>query len=236
MKALSCLLLPLAATAFASLGQAASLRVSPVLVDLAEPAAASSIKVWNDTAQPVSVQVRIFRWTQEGGNDVLVPTQDVAVSPPLAALKPEGQNLVRIVRLSKRPVAGEESYRLVVDQLPPASRGNATVTMVVRHSIPVFFASRSRSAADVSWTVSSVSGGYRISATNRGGTRFRLANLSLDSGKGIVARKTGLIGYVLAGSTASWFVPGKSSSGASVTISGESENGIFHEKTRLAKG
>jgi fimbrial chaperone protein len=47
---------------------------------------------------------------------------------------------VRIVRTAKGPVAGEESYRLLIDQLPePKDRKANQVSLVIRHSIPVFF-------------------------------------------------------------------------------------------------
>lgn len=122
--------LVLAAALFAGLhvtpafSQSVSLRVSPVLVDLSAPTAASSVRISNDAKRPISVQVRIFKWSQSNGVDTYTPATDVAVSPPISQLKPGGENMVRVVRTSKRPVKAEESYRLIVDELPSASRKN----------------------------------------------------------------------------------------------------------------
>lgn len=54
---------------------AASLRVSPVLIDLSAPTAASSVRIWNDAKRPINVQVRIFRWSQSNGVDSYTPPQ-----------------------------------------------------------------------------------------------------------------------------------------------------------------
>lgn len=120
---------------------AASLRVSPTGLDLRGGTAASTIRVWNEEKAPVSVQVRIFRWTKVGGKDRFEATTDVVVSPPLTKLAGGSENLIRVVRVTKRPLGEEENYRLMVDQLPSAKRPAAgTVNIVVRHSIPVRFA------------------------------------------------------------------------------------------------
>jgi fimbrial chaperone protein len=102
---------------------AASLRVAPVVLDLRAPTAASTIRIWNDAGRAINVQIRVFRWTQRNGEDAYEATNDVVASPPITKLRPGGENLVRIVRTSKRPVEAEESYRLVVDELPDGFPG-----------------------------------------------------------------------------------------------------------------
>jgi len=42
------------------------------------------------------------------------------------------------VRVTKKPVEGEEAYRLFVDELPESPQGRRTVNLMVRHSIPLF--------------------------------------------------------------------------------------------------
>jgi fimbrial chaperone protein len=167
---------------------------------------------------------------------VLEPAEGVAVSPPIAQLKPGGENMVRIVRTSKAPVRGEESYRVVVDELPPTARQAITVIMVVRHSIPVFFADPDASGAAVDWSVKPVSGGYQVTARNRGAKRFKIANLELKSGGGTIAERDGLLGYVLGGSTAQWIVPARGRQGGAITIHGESEAGSFDARAKPQGG
>ena len=79
-----------------------------------------------------------MRWRVEGGREVLTPADGVGVSPPFATLGPGGSHMVRVVRVSKRPVVGEEAYRLLLDELPERERtilvlrffGNMTQTQI----------------------------------------------------------------------------------------------------------
>lgn len=224
----------------AASSNATSLRVSPVLIDLNAPTAASSLQIWNDAKRPINVQVRIFRWSQKNGVDNYSPATDVAVSPPISQLKPGGENMIRVVRTSKRPVKAEESYRVIVDELPTAAqKKSGTVNLVVRHSIPVFFSPQESKGADVVWNVSKKSGGYQVTVNNKGDKRMRIADLSLQSkGGAAVAQHPGLVGYVLGKSSVSWFIPGARNnlSGGSLTISAQSEAGPIHAKANVRGG
>jgi fimbrial chaperone protein len=119
---------------------AASLRVAPVMLDVAGGAATTTLRVWNTDKAAVKIQVRVYRWTRDGNEDVLTPTKDVVVSPPLSSLKPGGENLIRIVRVADAPVTGREAYRVLVDQLPdPKAKKAGVVSILVRHAIPLYF-------------------------------------------------------------------------------------------------
>jgi fimbrial chaperone protein len=126
---------------FGAVAQAASLRVAPISLDLPSGTSASVVRVWNDDSAPVQVQIRVFKWTQRNGQDVLEPTRDVVASPPMTQLAPGTENLIRVVRTSTTPVNGRESYRLLIDQLPdPGQARPGTVSVLVRHAIPLYFA------------------------------------------------------------------------------------------------
>jgi fimbrial chaperone protein len=220
--------------------EAASLRVSPVLIDLSAPTATSSLRIWNDAQRPINVQVRIFRWSQKDGQEIYTPAEGVVASPPITKLKPGGENMIRVVRTTKQPVQAEESYRLIVDELPdPNRRQGGTVVMVVRHSIPVFFTKPVAGDAAVAWSVQQKPGGYQVTATNDGARRFKISNLSLLGSGGAVAQQDGLVGYALGKSTMSWFVPatrGTRTSGRSLTIRAENEAGPFNATASVKGG
>jgi P pilus assembly chaperone PapD len=76
----------------------------------------------NDEDTEVTVQTRVLRWSQNAGKETLEPTPDVVASPPAVTLAPGADYVVRVVRVSKQPVHGEESYRVIVDQLPRTGR------------------------------------------------------------------------------------------------------------------
>jgi fimbrial chaperone protein len=191
-----------------SAADALSLRVSPVMIDVQAPASAAQITLRNDHDVALDVQLRVFKWVQDKNGDRLEPTDDVVVSPPMTTLNPNVEYVVRVIRVSRTPPTREESYRLLVDELPDlARRRNGTVSFVVRQSIPVFFAG-AQGTPRVSWSVQQAGKSYVVSASNNGSKRLRVSKLTLTNGKGVpLAQRPGLVGYVLAGSEVSWSIP-----------------------------
>lgn len=187
--------------------EAASLRVTPITIERVAPAAAGSLILSDPGTEPMNVQVRIFRWTQGPAGDTLAPTRDVVVSPPIAKLKPRTDYTVRVVRIAKKPVVGEEAYRILVDELPgeaAATSGGATVRLLLRYSIPVFFLAKPAVLPKIEWAVTRQGGNFMVRAANRGSNRIRISELALRSGGRSTTLAGGLAGYVLAGSTMTW--------------------------------
>jgi len=212
-------------------GNAASLRVAPTNLELVAPDSAATLTLRNEDTRPINVQIRVLHWTQIDGIERLDPTTDVVASPPLTTLGSNANYTVRVVRVQKTPVVDEESYRLLVDELPdPSRRLPGGVNFVLRYSIPVFVASPNVSPPHVAWTLQSIGKGAVLTAKNTGGRHLRIADLRLtNSGKTLTA-KAGLVGYVLGGAIMSWPVPdgGNSISGHSVVLSAEGDAGAIN--------
>ena len=209
---------------------AASLQVSPVSIAVQAPGEATTLTLRNTGKRALNAQIRVFRWSTTNGVQTLEPTEDVVASPPITSLAPESDYTVRLVRVSKRAVVAEESYRLLVDELPdPTAQKNSTVTFVLRYSIPVFFYAPTVSAPNIAWSISHRQGRLYVQASNSGDRHQRIADLKVqgDNGK-VVSFGAGLTGYVLGRSTSVWSAPGKGhqlSAKGSVVISALSEYG-----------
>ena len=207
---------------------AASISVAPTTIDMTAPAAASQLTLRNAAKRPVNVQVRVFRWSQKAGKERLEPTTAVVASPPSTKMAPGQEYLVRVVRVSKTPVKGEESYRVFVDELPNKSDGAPnTVNLVVRQSIPVFFTEEGVGAPKVTWTVGRAGGRMMLTARNDGLTRLKVSDLSLSQGGKAFVNAKGLVGYVLGDSTMSFPIGGKPS-GSQVAVKANSNLGPFN--------
>ena len=165
----------LAAPAFAS---ASSLQIMPINIEVPAPGAASTVTLTNQGGDLLNAQIRIFKWVQLNGQDELVPTRDVVVSPPAVKLQPGKKSVIRVVRIGKTPAATEETYRLIIDELPkPVKAGQAGVGFSVRHSIPVFF-SKTGEDVDRSWQASVSKGQFILKAGNAGGRRVHYRDLA----------------------------------------------------------
>ena len=70
---------------------ASGLQVSPVTLTLSPTQAADGLWLSNTGDNVVNAQVRVFRWTQEGGEDKLTPSRGLLVSPPMLQLPAEGR-------------------------------------------------------------------------------------------------------------------------------------------------
>jgi fimbrial chaperone protein len=209
---------------------AASLQVAPILLEVTSPGAATTLTLRNTGASPIATQIRVFRWIQEDGNERLEPTEDVVASPPAAELHPGQDYVVRVVRLTKSPVAGEEAYRLLIDELPEVSQRPRTVNFVVRHALPLFFDAPGSSAREAAWRVTQKGRVFSLTATNAGDRRIRLAAIKVGDGAGkSMSFGPGLAGYALGRSTISWTAVSKPGfqPGAKVTITGQTEEGPF---------
>ena len=208
---------------------AASLRVSPTIVEVPSSGSASTLRLHNPGSGSASIQVRVYRWTQSDGSDQLTATDSVVASPPIATLSAGKSQVVRIVRVSKALIQGEESYRILVDEIPnrKAAPKNA-VMLAVRHSIPLFFGASAGAPNSLAWSIER-SGNFLICVVrNSGDQRVRLAELELrDVNGNLIAQRDGLVGYVLGQSRMSLPVPsyGKLLIGDSIEISALTENG-----------
>jgi fimbrial chaperone protein len=218
--------------------EAASLRVAPTSLTLTAPSAADTLTLLNEGDKPLNVQVRVFRWSQAGGVDKLEPTNEVVASPPATTLQPKQNYLLRVVRVSKKAVAKQESYRVLVDELPDSKKRRAgTVDMVLRQSLPVFFRPAEVDASDVSWSVKNTSEGLVLVARNKGGTSLRLADVKLSKGGKAVATRKGLVGYVLPGATMRWTIASRSQArGATLKLSAQSDAGPIDATVPVSGG
>lgn len=209
---------------------ATQLHVEPVLLEMNAPAAAGSLTLHNEEGSEVAVQTRILRWSQRDGTEALVPTTDVVVSPPTIKLAPGSDNIVRVVRVSKQPINGEESYRVIVDQLPDLrARQGRAVNILIRQSIPVFFRNPQLSPPNVAWSYHHEGGKLIVAASNGGDERLRIASLRLrDEAGESVFFGNGLVGYVLGHSSMNWSFPTPPKAfgmSGSVSVAAQSDKG-----------
>jgi fimbrial chaperone protein len=215
----------------------ATLGVSPVLLDISMPRNNGKLRLENRGEDHVDIQVRVFRWEKKDGRDYLAATKDVMASPPMAKLKPGAKYTLRIVRVAKHAVEREESYRVVIDQLPKRTkRRGSHVSFLIRQSIPVFFAPTATEESSLSWSATMENGKLMLRAENAGKSRAKLSNIKLATREGEpVMQREGLAGYVLAGSNAQWAQSaGKAiEPGTKLIITAADENGPFEASAIL---
>ncbi len=217
---------------------ASSLQVTPVRIQVDLPAAASTVTVSNPGDTPLAAQLRVFKWMRSGGKDTLAPTKDVVASPPLAKLAPGQPYVVRIIRVSKAPLNGEETYRLLVDEIPDlrASVPSFGPRFAIRQSIPVFFTDPA-AAPKLSWAATVRNGKLLLTARNEGGRRVRISALNVTNESGAsLGFGENFIGYVFGRSSEQWTAaaPKKGfAPGGTITILAQGDNGPIKATAKI---
>jgi fimbrial chaperone protein len=188
---------------------AATLQIAPVTVEMSAETVATGITLSNPGDTPLYGQVRVFRWDQQQGDDALSPTQDVVASPPLIEIPAHADQLVRLVHTAPRG-AGEQNYRLLIDELPPPGTAPANgVTIRLRYSVPVFVEpAGSAGEPRLSWRLTKSGPNWLLRVDNAGTRRAQIASVQLVAPSGRVYEvNDGLLGYALAGRSRQWQVP-----------------------------
>jgi len=190
-------------------GHASSLQISPVVLELHDGQGAAGITLRNPDDKPLYGQVRVFRWDQSLGEDTLEPTQELLASPPLIEIPAHGEQLVRLVRRATDKPAAEQTYRLLIDEVPSADAAAASgVTIRLRYSVPVFVEPPGAAAAPVlSWQLQRDRQGWVLQVANEGRRRAQISAVQLVSASGkSYAVEKGLLGYALAGKARQWHI------------------------------
>lgn len=190
---------------------AASLQITPIRADLPAGPGAAALTLRNRGDTPIHAQVRVFRWQQRDGDDVLEPTSEAVASPPLVRIAAGGEQLVRIVRPGATAADGETTYRLLIDELPaapgeadaPATTG---VRVQLRYSVPVFAGTPANAPRPpLQFALAREHDAWVLSARNTGRMHAQISQVQLSAADGqAVTLAPGLLGYALRNSGRSW--------------------------------
>lgn len=189
---------------------ASGLQVSPVSLTLLPAQNADGLWLSNTGDSVVHAQVRVYHWTQENGEDKLIPSRDLLVSPPMLQLAAADRQLIRTIRVGAPPSgpgAVEDAYRVIIDELPVDMQGKKGLQYVLRYSVPIFVepAGTPAGAPQLQWTLRREGDKAVFDVANSGGTHAQVADLSFtDTAGHLTGLQAGLLGYVLPGTHVRW--------------------------------
>jgi fimbrial chaperone protein len=194
------------------------LQVSPIGLTVLAKAQAEALWLTNTGNDTIHAQVRVFRWTQADGKDLLEPSRDLVVSPPMVTIAPGARQMVRVIRQVEPPADGiEGAYRVLVDELPVDAAKKEGLTFVLRYSIPVFLSPRGDPTvkATLQATREGPASGGALRVRNSGTGHAQIADIvRLGANGERTVLKAGLVGYTLAGSAMAWSLPAAPAGGS----------------------
>jgi len=123
----------------AGCAHAQGLTLSPVMISAPAEGGAASLTVTSALETPKLVQVRVFDWTQEDGDEQLVASETVRFGPEIFELAPGKSQTVRF-RVPDTDGAG--TWKVVIDELPApagsAPAGGAQLSLRLRYVLSMF--------------------------------------------------------------------------------------------------
>lgn len=220
------------------------LEISPILLKVSPTQPVTTLTLTDKSGEPVSYELQANRWTQKNNKDILTPSSSILISPPLVTLAPNKPQVIRIAPQDlmsgqKQTINTEESYRIILKQLPSASKPKGSgVEMLMDFSLPLFVAPKIP-ANKLVWNAKQESGNeMAMSATNEGNRHARVTELSFKEANGKTKTKNQLA-YVLPGQTHTWTVsesPHKDmlAKNKNVHLIATTNNGIMNESLTLS--
>ncbi|MDS7967778.1 fimbria/pilus periplasmic chaperone [Acinetobacter sp. V117_2] len=190
---------------------AATIRLSPVSVEILSHQKASSISLYNQSNESADLQARIFEWTQNNGQDQLTPTDEITISPPFLKLKPSESYNLRVIRINPEPISGEKTYRIIIDELPKpvdSRKASQGVNVLLRSSLPVFVVNKD-AITQLNWKIDTHQKEAFLNIRNIGNRHALLNDLTLvDSteNKSYSIKVNTVNGYILANQARSYSV------------------------------
>lgn len=115
----------------------------PIYPKIESTEKATAVWLKNTGKSDAMVQIRVFKWNQEGLKDNYSEQLDIIPSPPVAKIKAGEKHMLRLTKNVNIEDGKESSYRLIVDELPiklsdSNDKDNSKVSFQMRYSIPLF--------------------------------------------------------------------------------------------------
>ena len=203
VSALLLLLLTLGLVPMAA--SAGAFTVAPTRILLTPEDRVATVEVRNRGREPVLLQLELYRWHAPDGTERLDPTRELLAVPPLFRLAPGEARVIRVGLRTAYPTEREGSWRLMVSEVPDATRSpeRGGVRFALRLSLPVF-ARVPGARADVLWSVRRDGRRLVIEAHNRGRAHLRHFRIALEDAAGRTHPVSEEAGYLLPGERVRW--------------------------------
>jgi len=189
----------------------ANLQISPVSISFQPGQNSAGIQLQNNGDAPLYGQVRVYAWDQRDGVDALTPTTQLVASPPIIEIAGKSVQTIRLVRRAGSPATpggAEQTYRILIDELPRGDSQQGNVAIRLQYSVPAFvLPSDTQAAPQLEWSTFQRAGAWHLRARNTGALHAQIGATSVTVGSRDVVLSKGLLGYALPGRTREWALP-----------------------------
>jgi fimbrial chaperone protein len=180
---------------------AGEFSVAPVRIFLHPNERAIAVTVVNEGSEELVMQSELYSWQQKAdGSDDLQPTEDVVLSPPIVKLAPKARQVLRLARVGPAPTDREQTYRLIVREVPeakPSTDRNPKVQMALAFSLPIFITPNGAKRQMDCEVQRASAQSVKVSCANTGRAYAQIRGISLASADGATLAARDVVGYIL---------------------------------------
>lgn len=187
----------------------ASFNVLPVRVYMVPQNPVSSVQVTNRSDQAVMIQSKTVDWKQPDGTQVLTPTNDIIVSPPIFELQAGDSQVVRIAVNADSSISKEQTYRLFLTEVPmdqAETKNTSGVDVALRLSLPIFV-TPTTSSVDLSASIRGLCSdqdNVNLQVSNVGSKHVMLLKMQINKQDGAPVKEVFQPAYLLTDSKRNW--------------------------------
>lgn len=193
---------------FGLTAQAGNFSVQPVRVQLSPGQPTASLLVKNGSDEETVVQVQANSWQQTDEGEVLEPTRDLLLTPPIAKIAPGKSQIIRIGL--RRNILGrsELSYRLVLSEIPkPPEAGFTGLRMTLQISLPVFVQPTPGLVPNLEWSAQRAGPNQAwVALANSGAAHVQVKSLTVSGPEGEALGSHRIAEYVLPAQRRKWLL------------------------------
>ena len=179
-----------------------SIQISPLRLELSDTHSTSILIVKNRANTPSLVQLELSAWSQQNNEEILEPSRDILISPPVFTIAANSEQIIRVVMRRKADSGKELTYRLflreVEDKSQIAKAGEIKVLLNI--SIPIFVQPIIKPQPKLLWRASvDAAQKIQLKLINEGSQHIQIKSFQLASGDKNLYQSS--MRYVLPGST-----------------------------------
>lgn len=217
---------------------ASALQISPLRLEFSESHKHTTLTVKNRGTSPSLVQVEVFRWAQQNGHDVLEPSRDVLVSPPVFSLGPNSEQLIRAIVRRQPDQTREVTYRILLREVASdfaSDTDNEAIRVLLGFSLPVFLRPNDETQLSVRWrVVQSEHNKLKLYLHNQGTQHVQVVSVDIQNDKGKILSKQPEMAYVLPDNQREWLLDMESLDVTStINLVAKTNNGELREALAL---
>ncbi len=199
---------------------ATGFNIQPLRLDMSARQRSSSLELTNLTNKDIPIQIKAYSWAQKAGKDVLTPTRDIFLAPPITNVRAGSKQVIRFRLKKGADIEKEKTYRIFVEQIPPADPVlRAAMEFRIRFSVPLFVAPARYSDPAFNATAIRTKDGIKVNLENSGNIHVKVKGIAaypravdidnIKAGDALVTVGNSITdnGYALPGTSQEWFLP-----------------------------